>query len=37
MKANDLGFTTIDLIILIVYLLLQKYYVQGIMSSGIKG
>lgn len=23
--------------ILIVYLLLQKYYVQGIMSSGIKG
>ena len=37
MKANDLGFTTTDLIILIVYLLLQKYYVQGIMSSGIKG
>ena len=30
-----LVFSTIP--ILIVYLLLQKYYVQGIMSSGIKG
>ena len=30
-----LVFSTIS--ILIVYLLLQKYYVQGIMSSGIKG